>query len=40
MHDLRKHTAQALPTLLRKLKAGGYEVVWMKAKTQLETLPG
>ncbi len=23
MHDLQKHTAQALPTLLRKLKAGG-----------------
>ena len=39
MHDLQKHTAQALPTLLRKLKAGGYKVVWMKAKTQLETLP-
>jgi hypothetical protein len=39
MHDLQKHTAQALPTLLRKLKAGGYKVVWMKAKQQLETLP-
>ena len=39
MHDLQKHTAQALPTLLRKLKAGGYKVVWMKAKTQIETLP-
>ena len=39
MHDLQKHTAQALPTLLRKLKAGGYKVVWMKAKIQLETLP-
>ncbi|WP_407167788.1 polysaccharide deacetylase family protein [Bradyrhizobium sp. ORS 111] len=39
MHDLQKHTAQALPTLLRRLKAGGYKVVWMKPKTQLETLP-
>ena len=39
MHDLQKHTAAALPTLLRRLKAGGYKVVWMKAKTQLETLP-
>ncbi|WP_426438413.1 polysaccharide deacetylase family protein [Bradyrhizobium genosp. P] len=39
MHDLQKHTAQALPTLLRRLKAGGYKVVWMKAKTQVETLP-
>jgi peptidoglycan/xylan/chitin deacetylase (PgdA/CDA1 family) len=39
MHDLQKHTAQALPTLLRRLKAGGYKVVWMKPKTQVETLP-
>jgi peptidoglycan/xylan/chitin deacetylase (PgdA/CDA1 family) len=39
MHDLQKHTAQALPTLLRRLKAGGYKVVQMKAKEQVETLP-
>jgi peptidoglycan/xylan/chitin deacetylase (PgdA/CDA1 family) len=39
MHDLQKHTAQALPTLLRRLKAGGYKVVQMRAKQQLETLP-
>ena len=39
MHDLQKSTAQALPTLLRRLKAGGYKVVQMKAKEQLETLP-
>ena len=38
MHDLQKHTAEALPTLLRRLKAGGYKVVHMKAKAQLETL--
>ena len=38
MHDLQKHTAEALPTLLRRLKAGGYKVVQMKAKVQLETL--
>jgi peptidoglycan/xylan/chitin deacetylase (PgdA/CDA1 family) len=38
MHDLQKHTAEALPTLLRRLKAGGYKVVLMKAKVQLETL--
>ena len=38
MHDLQKHTATALPTLLRRLKAGGYKVVLMKAKVQLETL--
>ena len=39
MHDLQKHTAEALPTLLRRLKAGGYKVVQMRAKEQLETLP-
>ena len=38
MHDLQKHTAEALPALLRRLKAGGYKVVLMKAKTPFETL--
>src|ERR1700727_2688106 len=38
MHDFQKHTADALPELLRRLKAGGYKIVQMKAKTQLETL--
>jgi peptidoglycan/xylan/chitin deacetylase (PgdA/CDA1 family) len=38
MHDLQKNTAIALPTLLRRLKAGGYKVVQMKAREQLETL--
>ena len=39
MHDFQKSTAEALPTLLRRLKAGGYKVVQMKAKTTLATLP-
>jgi peptidoglycan/xylan/chitin deacetylase (PgdA/CDA1 family) len=39
MHDFQKHTADALPTLLRRLKAGGYKVVQMKAKTTFQTLP-
>jgi peptidoglycan/xylan/chitin deacetylase (PgdA/CDA1 family) len=39
MHDFQKHTAEALPVLLRRLKAGGYKVVQMKAKTPLQTLP-
>ncbi|THD55332.1 MAG: polysaccharide deacetylase family protein [Bradyrhizobium sp.] len=39
MHDFHKHTAEALPALLRKLKAGGYKVVQMKAKARVETLP-
>src|ERR1700704_1821172 len=39
MHDFQKHTAEALPELLRRLKAGGYKVVQMKAKTPVQTLP-
>jgi peptidoglycan-N-acetylglucosamine deacetylase len=39
MHDFQKHTAEALPTLLRRLKAGGYKVVQMKAKEPVQTLP-
>jgi len=39
MHDFQKHTAEALPTLLRRLNAGGYSVVQMTAKTKLQTLP-
>jgi peptidoglycan/xylan/chitin deacetylase (PgdA/CDA1 family) len=39
MHDFHKHTAEALPALLRKLKAEGYKVVQMKAKTPVQTLP-
>jgi peptidoglycan/xylan/chitin deacetylase (PgdA/CDA1 family) len=39
MHDFQKHTAEALPTLLRRLKAGGYQVVQMNARTPLQTLP-
>lgn len=38
MHDFQKHTAEALPTLLHRLKAGGYKVVLMKAKAPLQTL--
>ena len=39
MHDFHKHTAEALPELLRRLKAGGYKVVAMRAKTPVQTLP-
>src|SRR6266704_3606485 len=38
MHDFQKHTAEALPTLLGRLKAGGYKVVQMRAKAPLQTL--
>ncbi|MEW6148991.1 MAG: polysaccharide deacetylase family protein [Bradyrhizobium sp.] len=39
MHDFQKNTGIAMPTLLARLKAGGYKVVQMKAKAQLQTLP-
>jgi peptidoglycan/xylan/chitin deacetylase (PgdA/CDA1 family) len=38
MHDFQKHTAEALPTLLSKLKAGGYKVVQIKAKAPVQTI--
>ena len=38
MHDFQKHTGEALPELLRRLKAGGYKVVQVKAKTRLESI--
>jgi peptidoglycan/xylan/chitin deacetylase (PgdA/CDA1 family) len=38
MHDFQKHTGEALPALLSRLKAGGYKIVAMKSKAQLETL--
>ena len=39
MHDFQKHTGEALPTLLARLKAGGYKVVQIKAKTTFQSLP-
>jgi peptidoglycan/xylan/chitin deacetylase (PgdA/CDA1 family) len=39
MHDFQKHTGEALPALLRRLKAGGYKVVQMKARAPVQTLP-
>src|SRR5882762_781531 len=39
MHDFQKHTAEALPELLRRLKAGGYKVVAMRAKAPVQSLP-
>jgi peptidoglycan/xylan/chitin deacetylase (PgdA/CDA1 family) len=39
MHDFQKHTAEALPELLSRLKAGGYKVVAMRAKSPVQVLP-
>src|SRR6202165_649518 len=38
MHDFQKHTAEALPELLRRLKAGGYKVVQMRAKDPVQSI--
>jgi peptidoglycan/xylan/chitin deacetylase (PgdA/CDA1 family) len=39
MHDFQRHTAEALPELLKRLKAGGYKVVAMRAKFPVQVLP-
>jgi len=39
MHDFQHNTAEALPELLRQLKAGGYKIVHMVPKDPVTTLP-
>ena len=38
MHDFQQATAKAMPTILDQLKAKGYKVVHMRAKTPLATI--
>jgi peptidoglycan/xylan/chitin deacetylase (PgdA/CDA1 family) len=38
MHDFQKHTAEAVPELLKQLKAGGYKIVHVRAKAPIETI--
>jgi 3-dehydroquinate dehydratase len=38
MHDFHHNTAEALPELLRQLKAGGYKIVHMVPKEPVTTL--
>jgi peptidoglycan/xylan/chitin deacetylase (PgdA/CDA1 family) len=38
LHDFHRNTADAVPELLRQLKAGGYKVVHMVPKDQLTTV--
>ena len=38
LHDFQKHTAEALPELMKQLKAGGYKIVQVKAKAQVTTI--
>jgi peptidoglycan/xylan/chitin deacetylase (PgdA/CDA1 family) len=39
MHDFQHATAEAMPELLRQLKAGGYKVVHMAARQPVTALP-
>ncbi len=39
MHDFKHATAEALPELLRQLKAGGYKIVHMVPKQPVTTIP-
>ena len=39
MHDFQHATAEALPTILAKLKEGGYKVVQVTGKTPIEPKP-
>lgn len=38
MHDIHKWTADSVPQLLQKLKAGGYKVVALKAKAPVQLI--
>jgi peptidoglycan/xylan/chitin deacetylase (PgdA/CDA1 family) len=39
MHDFKQHTAEAMPELIRQLKAGGYKIVHMVPKGAVSTVP-
>jgi peptidoglycan/xylan/chitin deacetylase (PgdA/CDA1 family) len=39
MHDFQRHTAEAMPELLRQLKASGFKIVHMVPRATLEPLP-
>lgn len=39
MHDFQQATSQAVPQLLAELKAGGYKIVHMKARSAVISLP-
>ncbi|MEQ1649600.1 MAG: polysaccharide deacetylase family protein [Hyphomicrobiaceae bacterium] len=39
MHDIQPHTGKAVPALLAALKAKGYQIVHLKAKGELASLP-
>jgi peptidoglycan/xylan/chitin deacetylase (PgdA/CDA1 family) len=38
MHDFQRNTAEAVPELLKQLKAGGYKIVHMRAKSPVASI--
>lgn len=38
MHDFQKHTAEAVPELLKQLKAAGYKIVFVRAKDPVTSI--
>jgi peptidoglycan-N-acetylglucosamine deacetylase len=38
MHDFQHATADAIGDILNDMKAGGYKVVWVKAKSAVTTV--
>ncbi len=38
MHDFQRHTAEALPELLKQLKAGGYKIVHVRTKEPIASI--
>ena len=38
MHDFQKHTAEAVPELLKQLKAAGYKIVFVRAKEPVSSI--
>jgi peptidoglycan/xylan/chitin deacetylase (PgdA/CDA1 family) len=38
MHDFQKHTAEAVPELLKQLKTGGYKIVFVRAKDPVQSI--
>ena len=38
MHDFQRHTAEAVPELLKQLKAGGYKIVHMRGKSPVASI--
>ena len=38
-HDIQRHTAKAIPEILRQMKSKGYKIVHLTAKESIKSLP-